>query len=302
MTATDIQDAQAAPQPMTSERTASSVAGSGAQPAANPASAAKIRQVRNKRSYPTLRTITALILREMTTSYGRSPGGYLWAVLEPAAGTAFLTAIFSLGFRHPALGSDFAIFYASGLIPFFAYGTVSGKVGTAILYSKALLVYPAVTYLDALVARFILTVMTQAMVAYIVFTFIIVVLENAVSISFGPILMAFSMTYALGMGIGTLNGFLFSVFPLWQRAFSILTRPLFIASGIFFLFDTVPQPWRDYLWYNPLVHVVGLCRSGFYARYDANYASPLYVFSIAAICFVVGLLFLHRYHRDILHN
>ena len=278
MTATDIPDSHATPEPKSA------------------------RPVRTKRSFPTLRTVTALILREMSTSYGRSPGGYLWAVLEPAAGTALMTVIFSLGFRSPALGTDFPIFYASGLVPFFVYGAVSSKVGTSILYSKSLLVYPAVTYLDALVARFILTAMTQVMVAYILFTFIIVVMDNAVSLTFAPILLAFSMTLALGLGIGTLNGFLFAVFPLWQQAWSILTRPLFIISGIFFLFDTIPEPYRGYLWYNPLVHVVGMSRSGFYARYEANYASPIYVFAVSGICFVLGLLFLRRYHRDILHN
>ena len=30
-----------------------------------------------------LRTITALILREMGSTYGMSPGGYVWAVLQP---------------------------------------------------------------------------------------------------------------------------------------------------------------------------------------------------------------------------
>jgi len=282
MTVTDIPDPRPAPPP--------------------PSAALEARPVRSKRSFATLRTIVALMLREMTTSYGRSPGGYLWAILEPAAGTALLTAIFSLGFRSPALGNDFPIFYASGLVPFFAYGVIASKVGTAILYSKSLLVYPAGTYLDALLARFILTAVTQMMVAYIIFSFIIVVLDNAVSLSLGPAMLAFSMTLALGLGIGTLNGFLFAVFPVWQQAWSILHRPLFILSGIFFLYDNVPDPYQSWLWYNPLVHVVGLSRSGFYARYEAAYASPVYVFSVAAICFVTGLLFLHRYHRDILHN
>lgn len=261
-----------------------------------------MRKTPGKRSFPTMRTIVALVLREMTTSYGRSPGGYLWAIMEPAAGTALMTVIFSLGFRNPPLGNDFAIFYASGLVPFFAYGSVSGKVGTAILYSKSLLIYPAVTYLDALIARFILNATTQILVAYILFSFIIVVMDNAVSLSLGPVLLSFAMVLSLALGIGTLNGFLFAVFPVWQQAWSILTRPLFIISGIFFLYDTVPEPYQNYLWYNPLVHVVGISRSGFYARYSADYASPTYVFAVAGICFVIGLVFLRRYHRDILHN
>ena len=264
--------------------------------------AQKLRQTPDTRSLPTLRTIVALILREMTTSYGRSPGGYLWAIMEPAAGTALMTVIFSLGFRNPPLGNDFAIFYASGLVPFFAYGSVSGKVGTAILYSKSLLIYPAVTYLDALLARFILNSTTQILVAYILYSFIILVMDNAVSLSLGPVLLSFAMVLSLALGVGALNGFLFAVFPIWQQAWSILTRPLFIISGIFFIFDSVPEPYQNYLWYNPLVHVVGISRSGFYARYDANYASPTYVFAVAGICFVIGLVFLRRYHRDILHN
>ena len=38
------------------------------------------------------------------------------------------------------------------------------------------------------------------------------------------------------------------------------------------------------------------------ARYDAAYVSPVYVFTISAVLTVVGLLFLRRYHSDILHN
>ena len=37
------------------------------------------RRLRARRSFPTLRTVVALILREMVTTYGRNPGGYAWA-------------------------------------------------------------------------------------------------------------------------------------------------------------------------------------------------------------------------------
>lgn len=270
-------------------------------PGSNPGTP-PLRPVGATRSFPTLRTLLALILREMITSYGRSPGGYLWAILEPAAGTALITAIFSMGFKTPPLGTHFGIFYASGIVPFFMFNDLSGKIGTAIMYSKSLLVYPSVTFLDAIVARFLLNGMTQLMVAYIVLSFIIIVLDAPVSMDFGRILLGFSMAMMLGLGMGTLNCFLFSMYPLWQRVWSIITRPLFFISGVIFLYDTIPEPYRGWLWWNPLVHVVGAVRSGFYARYDANYVSPLYVFTFASVTFVVGLVFLRRYHRDILHN
>ena len=47
------------------------------------------------------RTVLALMLREMATTYGRSAGGYLWAILDPVLGIALLSVLFSLALRHP---------------------------------------------------------------------------------------------------------------------------------------------------------------------------------------------------------
>ena len=46
----------------------------------------------------TVQTVIALMLREMSATYGRSSLGYLWAILEPVAGIFLLTFVFSLAF------------------------------------------------------------------------------------------------------------------------------------------------------------------------------------------------------------
>ena len=51
------------------------------------------------RKFKSARTIMALMLREMTTSYGRSPGGYVWAILEPVGAVAMITLVLSVGLR-----------------------------------------------------------------------------------------------------------------------------------------------------------------------------------------------------------
>ncbi len=259
-------------------------------------------RIRARRSLPTLRTISALILREMVTSYGRSPGGYLWAILEPALGTALLIAIFSAGFKNPPMGSHFAMYYASGIVPFYFWMEVTNKTSTALQYSRPLLVYPSVTFLDAILARLFLTVTTQLLVAYCLFSFVILVLGAPVSLNAPRIALSFSMALALAVGLGTFNCYAFDVAPLWHRLYSIITRPLVFLSGVIFLHDKVPEPYRTWMEWNPLVHVVGMMRSGFYARYDAAYADPLYVFVVAIVLLAAGLLFLRRYHRDILNR
>lgn len=248
----------------------------------------------------TPRAIIALILREMSTTYGKSPGGYIWAVLEPTAGIALLTIVFSIGFQSPALGTNFPLFYATGMLPFLAYLDVQAKLASALMFSKALLFYPRVTYIDALLARFCLNFFTQLLVSYLIFAAISLTWDTQTTLDLPRIATSLCMVGVLSLGVGTLNCFLSMRFEIWQRIWAILNRPLFLVSCVFFLFDAIPEPWRSILWFNPLVHVVGMMRTGFYPFYDADYVSVGYVFGLSLCLFTLGLLLLDRHHRDLL--
>lgn len=246
------------------------------------------------------RVIAALILREMSTTYGRSPGGYLWAIIEPAAGVALLTAVFSIGFRAPPLGTSFPLFYAVGVLPFLMFNDLSNKLGQTIQFSRALLKYPRVTFLDAILARLILNAFAQLLVNAIVLAFILWGLGARASLDTSSLALGYLLVICLAAGIGTLNAFLTLAYPLWATIWAIVTRPLFIISCIFFVFESVPAPYSDLLWFNPLVHIVGLMRAGFYPFYHPDYISALYVLGLAATAFIAGLFLLWRHHRDIL--
>lgn len=255
-----------------------------------------------RRSFASFRAIFALILREMSTSYGRSPGGYLWAVLEPVAGIAFLSAAFSVVMRQPAMGNSFVMFYATGVLPFTMFNDLHNKVSQSLLYSKALLAYPNVTFLDALIARFVLNLITQLLISYLVLAGAMMFFEGPMHFDLAVIVHGMALSAVLGLGVGTLNSFIIAKIPVWQQAWSVMMRPAFILSGTMILFDSIPQPYRDWLWWNPLVHCIGLVRAGFYDFYDAYYVSTSYVLLIALSCMALGLLLLRRHHRDILDN
>jgi len=252
--------------------------------------------------FATLRAIMALILREMATSYGRSPGGYLWVLLEPLLGITFLVVIFSFGFRTPPLGDNFALFYATGLLPFSAFNNLNKRMGSAIGYSRNLLAYPRVSYMDTLIARLVLTMVTQITVFVIVLTGILLTQETRTVLIIERILLAWTMLTVLGTGVGVLNCFLMTMFPIWNSVWSIATTPLLILSGVILLYENLPEAAQNILWYNPLVHVIGEMRSAFYLGYEANYVSPAYVFGIGLGLILVGLVFLGRYHRDMLER
>lgn len=250
----------------------------------------------------TYRVISALVLREMSTTYGRSAGGYLWAVAEPVAGVVLLTAVFSLVLRSPPLGTSFAMFYATGVIPFTMYQSISGKIAQSVRFSRQLLIYPRVTFLDAVIARFILNGLTQVLVAFILLSFLLATSETRTVLDFNAMGLAVLLSLLLGAGVGALNCFLFSITPTWGRIWAVLNRPMFIMSGIIFIFDQVPEAFAKYLWFNPLIHVVGLMRKGVYPTYAAEYVSVSYVCLFAGTTGVFGLFFLRRYHKKILNE
>ncbi|WP_108502210.1 ABC transporter permease [Paracoccus indicus] len=267
--------------------------------AARPRTARTLREVRQHRSYASLRAIGALILREMQTSHGRASGGYFWAIAEPVGGIILLTLIFSVGFRTPPIGTNFAIFYATGVVPFMCYLDVSGKVAGSVRYSKSLLAYPAVTFMDALLARMAFNTVTHIMVSTIVFTGIYTLLDTRTDPQVLGIALGMVMAITFASSIGVMNCFMFEAFTWWQPLWSILMRPLFLLSCIFFMFDTIPQPYQGWLWWNPLVHVVGQMRRSFYPSYAGEYVSHLYVFGLSLGLMAFGLMLLIRYHRDL---
>ncbi|MFY0633394.1 MAG: ABC transporter permease [Vannielia sp.] len=250
--------------------------------------------------FRTGRAVAALFIREMSTTYGRNAMGYAWAVLEPVAGIALLSLVFSLAFRAPSLGTNFALFYASGLLPFMAYLDISQKVALSLRFSRQLLHYPGVTFVDALAARFLLNTITQTLVLMILLTGIIIAFDLRVILDIPHLALGFGLAVWLALGVGTLNAYLLSSFPTWERSWAILNRPLFILSCVLFVFDDVPQPYQDWLWFNPLIHCVGLVRAGIYATYDASYTSVGYVLAVGGVPMALGLLFLRRHHRNII--
>ena len=120
-----------------------------------------------------LRVLFALVVREMSTKFGRSWGGYFWAIAEPVGGILLLTAAFSLAFRKPPLGTDFALFYASGIIPFFLFNHVTGSVARRSTPTAACSPIRWSIPLDAVLAKFITDFLTMFLIGVLLYTFII---------------------------------------------------------------------------------------------------------------------------------
>lgn len=248
-------------------------------------------------SFATLRSVGALVLREMSATYGRNPGGYIWAILEPIGSIAMLAVGFSLFLRAPPLGSNFLLFFATGFLPFSLYLSVSTKVQLALRYSKPLLSYPRVVWIDAVLARLGLAILTEVTVMTIVITGVLMTVREQFIIDFVPIATGLSILAIGATGIGLINGLLAGLFPIWPTLWNILNRPIFLASGIVFLYDSMPVSAQNILWWNPILQAVAEVRSGFYSSYHPDFVSLPYCFAVGMISLAMGLLVMRKWHK-----
>ena len=246
------------------------------------------------------RAIAALMLREMNTRYGRTPGGYVWAILEPLGMIILLGFAWSLLARSPSLGTSFLLFKATGFMVLQTFTVLGGQIGQSLLFSKRLLWYPRVSWIDAILARFLLNAAVVCAVTTLIIGGILIYEGLNPVIAWGPVFLAMGMAAGMGLGVGCLNCYLFMRIPVWQQVWAILTRPLFLISGVIILYEDMPQLAQQVLWYNPILHLTGWMREGFYPMYRPEYISAVYVGVWIVVPMTLGLLLLRRHHRDLL--
>ncbi|WP_310618944.1 ABC transporter permease [Flexibacterium corallicola] len=234
------------------------------------------------------RVIGALILRETRTAFGDSQLGYFWAVFQPAVGTLALVAIFSVIGRMPPLGESFALFFGTGVFTFQFYQKLSQSIMTAVPQSRGLLTYPLVNESDLVIAKFIFIAMTYVLIMFVFFGALIGVGEGMFPKRFEVVTTALMCTALLGLGAGQVNAVIFRLWPTWKQVESIISRPMFFISGIFFLPTDFPPAVTYWLSWNPVLHCIEWMREGYYGYYESAVLDKPYLLVCTLILLLVG--------------
>lgn len=225
-----------------------------------------------------LRSIHALMKREMMTRFSRTDLGYIWAVLQPLALFAVLYTTFSLMNRRVPPGLTLETFLLAGLIPFFMFVQIRGKVSGVIRGNRPLFYFRQVTPFVSYWSRTLLDFLTYVSTFYLLLFLFMnyttpIIMGSHLTIVFGMTLLAL-----FGMAVGIIFGALNLKFPFFEAVGTAINRGLFFTSGVFFYANELPSRLRDLLLLNPLFHVLELIRGGMFASYHPKYVNLEYVF------------------------
>ena len=228
-----------------------------------------------------LRVIGALVLRETMTRYGEHKIGFLWAFIEPMLLVLVVSAIFTGMGTHIPGGMPLATFMVTGFVPYTIFRDSMQQLQGAISQNSSLMAFPQVTTFDVVVARALL----ELAVLMCVFGIMLLgagLLGNDIRVE-DPlkVFAACGLLSVLGLGMGFVFAALSPILPSSRQLVNqVLGRPLFLASGLFYTAETLPTWLREWLLYNPLLHLIELVRSAYFVQFESQYGS----WSYATVC------------------
>ena len=232
----------------------------------------------------------ALVVREMTTRFGRQGLGFAWLIAEPmifCLGVLLLWSLTKPAYEH---GVRLAPFVMTGYMCLILIRHLIGLLSAAIPANIGLLYHRHVSPLHLLAARALLEIggATIAFIAVYVLLFAIgqVSLPHSLLLVYGGwFLFAWS---AMGLAL-VLTGFVMR-FEAFERVVGLISYLMIPVSGAFFMVSWLPEEFRKFVLMLPFVHGVEMVRSGVFGEFVKTYYDFAYALAIGTILNVVGLL------------
>jgi capsular polysaccharide transport system permease protein len=243
----------------------------------------------------------ALFLREAAFRLAARRAAWLWLLLEPIFHVAFIVVFFDVVRMRVMPGADPGMFIMTGLLAFFMTRNTAFRSMEAIRANSALFAYRQVKPVDTVIVRAGLEGFLGLIVA-------LVVLGGASLFGFDvvpfhplEVLIAFVGMWVAGLGLGLVFSVAAELVPETGNIVRLAFVPLYFFTGIMFPIQLVPQPYREWLLYNPLLHGVEVLRGGFFPHYHVMPEANLsFLLGGALVVVFLGLALHVRFARKII--
>ena len=247
--------------------------------------------------------IRALLLRELQTRFGQYRLGYVWVLLEPLFSIGIMIFLFGTVMQRTLSGTEYEIFLLNGIIPFFMFRSGVTQALSATQSNKGLFSYRPVKPIDALLARIFLEFLLK-FIAYTFFSLAFLWFGSSISFEHIPALLFYWLLLFIFMLAFSLIFMVIGDFSKEVGKFlSVGFLILYLLSGILYSIQIIPVQYREYLLWNPLIHIIELMRHAVAPAYELVSGISLSYFIIWIILSLfIGLLLYKRFERQMVKS
>lgn len=243
------------------------------------------------------RIIWALLMRELSTRYGRDNIGFLWVIFEPlmfaGAVTLMWTAI-KPPYEH---GVKLVPFIVTGYMSIILMRHLIGHGVNCVKANQALLYHRNITPLHLFIARLLLEIVGVTLAFLVIFSFMLLIGQMEPPKDLPTAYLGWALMAWMGCGLAMILGALGEMFEFVEKIVQVFTYILVPMSGTFYMAAWVPPAFRKALLLMPFIHPVEMVRAGFFGEFVTTYYDFGYAAAWAAGFTVLGLLLI-QFVRD----
>lgn len=236
------------------------------------------------------RVIKALMLRELTTRFGRENIGFLWIMVEPLL-FAVLVGVMWRAMKGPVEhGVDIVTFVVSGYIPLVLFRSSVSRAVNSFTANSSLMYHRQIKILDLILVRFIIELvghmMAYAFIALALGAFGLFPLPYDV----GFLMLGWAyyalFTFAITLVIAPLS----EMSEVLEKIMPVSTYLMVPFSGAFFLAGALSPAVASVVLWSPPVHGMEMMRYGIFGPSINPKFDYLYPLSFSLPCLALGLL------------
>lgn len=246
-----------------------------------------------------VRVVSALMIRELTTRFGRENIGFLWIMAEPLLFASLVGVVWTFMKGPEEHGISVVSFVASGYIPLTMFrNSVSRSVGV-FAANSSLMYHRQIKVLDFIFVR-VLIEMIGASMAYLFIAVILMYLDLfPVPADIGYLLAGWLIYGLFTFSVCLILAPLSEQSEVLEKFMPVTTYIMIPFSGTFNMTSWLTPDAQAFMAYSPPVNAMEMMRYGIYGHDVHPIYEPIYPITVSLICMLVGLVLCRQIRRKL---
>lgn len=236
------------------------------------------------------RVIKALMLRELTTRFGRENIGFLWVMAEPL----FFAVLVGLLWRTTKgpfeSGVDIMAFTISGYIPLVLFRSTIGRSVSSFTANSGLLYHRQIKVLDLIMVRFMVEFIGHMMAYFFIAVVLFAFNVFPVPYDVGFLVLGWLYYSLFTLSVALVVAPLSEMSEVVEKFVPVTTYMMVPFSGAFYFVGSLYPAAAEVVLWSPPVHGMEMMRYGVFGPSIDPQFEFLYPLEFCLPCMALGLL------------
>jgi capsular polysaccharide transport system permease protein len=246
-----------------------------------------------------VRVIHALVIRELTTRFGRENIGFLWVMVEPLLFAVLVGVLWRLTKGPEEHGISVIAFVATGYIPITLFRHCVQRSVIVFTANSSLLYHRQIKIMDFIFARFVIEFLGCMMAYLLIAIALIAVDEFPIPADIGLFISGWALYGLFCFSICLVISPLSEISEVMEKFIPVTTYIMIPLSGSFTMASWLTPDLREYLLLSPFVSAMEMMRKGIWGEDVTAYYNIWNPLGCSAVLILVGLTLCRKVRRTL---